>query len=247
MRRPRPQLGLRRGAGCSDSSGAIPVAYGLRLVAGSRPGRQRWSGTRAAEAGDRQRGIEMRVVTDDGVGLEVVERGSGPTLLLVHGFGGAKEDFADHARRARGAPSRRHVRPPRSRRERFAAAIPSDVLARPHGGRHARRRGRGRRGPVPAPRPLDGRDGRPPASCSRIRSGSRRSILMDTSPGPVPGIDGEMLEMGAVIALERGHDRAEADHGRVRSRSARPRTSARWPSGRATRSSTTGSGRRSRR
>ena len=37
----------------------------------------------------------MRVVVDDGVGLEVVEQGSGPTLLLVHGFGGAKEDFAD--------------------------------------------------------------------------------------------------------------------------------------------------------
>ena len=33
----------------------------------------------------------MRVVVDDGVGLEVVERGTGPALLLVHGFGGAKK------------------------------------------------------------------------------------------------------------------------------------------------------------
>ena len=29
-------------------------------------------------------------------------------------------------------------------------------------------------------------------------------VLMDTSPGPVPGIDGELLEMGAVIALNEG-------------------------------------------
>ena len=47
----------------------------------------------------------MRVTTDDGVGLEVRVEGEGPGLVLVHGFGGAKEDFADHvpalARRAR--------------------------------------------------------------------------------------------------------------------------------------------------
>jgi pimeloyl-ACP methyl ester carboxylesterase len=44
------------------------------------------------------------VTTDDGVPLAVAVRepdagpgaGDAPTLLLVHGFGGAKEDFADH-------------------------------------------------------------------------------------------------------------------------------------------------------
>src|SRR5882762_10031818 len=43
----------------------------------------------------------MRVTTDDGVELEVVVTGAatGPGLLLVHGFGGAKEDFADHVER----------------------------------------------------------------------------------------------------------------------------------------------------
>ena len=35
----------------------------------------------------------MRVTMDDGVALEVTDTGSGPGLLLVHGFGGAKEDF----------------------------------------------------------------------------------------------------------------------------------------------------------
>ena len=38
----------------------------------------------------------MRMTMDDGLALEVTDTGSGPGLLLVHGFGGAKEDFADH-------------------------------------------------------------------------------------------------------------------------------------------------------
>ena len=37
--------------------------------------------------------------TDDGVGLVVDRLGEGPPLLMVHGFTGAKEDFADHAPR----------------------------------------------------------------------------------------------------------------------------------------------------
>jgi pimeloyl-ACP methyl ester carboxylesterase len=41
----------------------------------------------------------MRVTTDDGVGLEVERLGDGPPFVLVHGFTGAKEDFADHAPR----------------------------------------------------------------------------------------------------------------------------------------------------
>lgn len=38
----------------------------------------------------------MRVVVEEGVELEVEVRGAGPALICVHGFGGAKEDFADH-------------------------------------------------------------------------------------------------------------------------------------------------------
>jgi 2-succinyl-6-hydroxy-2,4-cyclohexadiene-1-carboxylate synthase len=40
----------------------------------------------------------MRVTTDDGVGLETVAVGDAqaPGLLLLHGIGGAKEDFAHH-------------------------------------------------------------------------------------------------------------------------------------------------------
>jgi pimeloyl-ACP methyl ester carboxylesterase len=41
---------------------------------------------------------EVRVRTDDGVGLSTLVVGpvEAPGLLLVHGIGGAKEDFADH-------------------------------------------------------------------------------------------------------------------------------------------------------
>src|SRR5512140_2909056 len=38
----------------------------------------------------------MRITMDDGIELAVEVAGTGPGLLLVHGFGGAKEDFADH-------------------------------------------------------------------------------------------------------------------------------------------------------
>ena len=40
----------------------------------------------------------MRVTTDDGVGLATVAVGDpeAPGLLLLHGIGGAKEDFAHH-------------------------------------------------------------------------------------------------------------------------------------------------------
>jgi len=41
----------------------------------------------------------VRVRADDGVDLAVVEAGEGPPLLLVHGLGGAKEDFTDHVER----------------------------------------------------------------------------------------------------------------------------------------------------
>lgn len=41
----------------------------------------------------------MRVEVNDGVQLEVEVCGTGPALVCVHGFGGAKEDFADHVDR----------------------------------------------------------------------------------------------------------------------------------------------------
>lgn len=146
----------------------------------------------------------MRVVTDDGVGIEVVEQGKGPTLLLVHGFGGAKEDFADHLD---ALATRHHVvvfdhrghgesdSPPNASDytlDRMATdtlavadAVGAErfrILGHSMGGMVARRV------VLRAPERVDA------------------LVLMDTSPGPVPGIDGELLEMGAVIALNEGMD-----------------------------------------
>ena len=116
----------------------------------------------------------MRITTDDGVGLAVEVAGTGPGLLLVHGFGGAKEDFADHV----AALARDHtvviVRPSRPRRERQARR-PAGVLARPPRRRHARGRRRGRARPLPAARPLDGRHGRAPDRARPAATGSTRS------------------------------------------------------------------------
>ncbi|MGZ4689232.1 MAG: alpha/beta fold hydrolase [Acidimicrobiia bacterium] len=146
----------------------------------------------------------MRVITDDGVGLEVLAQGSGPTLLLVHGFGGAKEDFAHHVDAL--ATSHRVVTfdhrghgesdsPPDAASyslDRLAAdtvavadAVGADqfrLLGHSLGGMVARR--------VVIAHP------------QRVEA----LVLMDTSPGPVPGMDGELIEMAAVIALNEGMD-----------------------------------------
>jgi pimeloyl-ACP methyl ester carboxylesterase len=146
----------------------------------------------------------MRVVVDDGVELEVVVRGSGPTLVLVHGFGGAKEDFADHLdplssrfevvtfdHRGHGesdAPDD----PAAYTLDRLAAdtlavidAVGAEramLLGHSMGGMTVRRV------VLRAPERVDA------------------LVLMDTSPGPVPDVDGEILEIGAQLALTDGMD-----------------------------------------
>ncbi|MSO79067.1 MAG: alpha/beta fold hydrolase [Acidimicrobiia bacterium] len=39
---------------------------------------------------------QMRVTTDDGVGLAVEVTGTGAPLVMIHGFTGVKDDFSDH-------------------------------------------------------------------------------------------------------------------------------------------------------
>jgi 3-oxoadipate enol-lactonase len=146
----------------------------------------------------------MRVTMDDGVALEVTDTGSGPGLLLVHGFGGAKEDFADHvdalAARHRvvtfdhrghgesdGPPD-----PTAYSLDRMAAdvlgvadAIGIDafrLLGHSMGGMVARRV------VLVAPERIDA------------------LVLMDTSPGPVPGLDPDLVDFAAGIALTEGKD-----------------------------------------
>jgi pimeloyl-ACP methyl ester carboxylesterase len=146
----------------------------------------------------------MQVVTDDGVGIEVGVAGSGPTLLLVHGFGGAKEDFADHVD-ALAATHQVVTFDHRGHGESDSPPDPSDytldrmaadtlAVADAVGADRFRLLGHSMGGMI-ARRVVLGAPQRVEAL-----------VLMDTSPGPVPGIDGEILEMGAVIALNEGMD-----------------------------------------
>jgi 2-succinyl-6-hydroxy-2,4-cyclohexadiene-1-carboxylate synthase len=45
------------------------------------------------------RSAAVRIETDDGVALAVERLGDGPLFVMVHGFTGARDDFADHAPR----------------------------------------------------------------------------------------------------------------------------------------------------
>ncbi len=146
----------------------------------------------------------MRVVTDDGVGLAVLEQGTGPTLLLVHGFGGAKEDFADQTDEL---AARYHVVTfdHRGHGESDAPteassysldrlAADTRAVADAVGADQFRLLGHSMGGMVARRLVL--------AHPQRVEA----LVLMDTSPGPVPGLDDELLEMGAVIALTDGMD-----------------------------------------
>jgi pimeloyl-ACP methyl ester carboxylesterase len=146
----------------------------------------------------------MRVTMDDGVALEVTDTGSGPGLLLVHGFGGAKEDFADHVdalavqHRVVTFDHRGHGEsdgpsdPAAYSLDRMAAdvlgvadAIGIDafrLLGHSMGGMVARRV------VLAAPGRIDA------------------LVLMDTSPGPVPGLDPDLVDFAAGIALTEGKD-----------------------------------------
>jgi 3-oxoadipate enol-lactonase len=144
----------------------------------------------------------VRIVTDDGVALEVVERGTGPALVLVHGFGGAKEDFSDQVddlardHRVVTFDLRGHGEsdgpedPVRYSLDRFAADLGNVLDALDIGACRLLGHSMGgmvvRRFVLAAPQRVDA------------------LILMDTSPGPVPGLDAEMMDLGVQIANEQG-------------------------------------------
>lgn len=142
------------------------------------------------------------VTTDDGVTLVGQRAGSGPGLVLVHGHGGAKEDFADHL----------------------------DALAASHAVATFDHRGHGE---SDAPAALDAyslerlrRDTLLVAdACGldrfrllghsmggmvvrRIATDHPHRVealvLMDTSHGPIPGFDPELMEFAAETAVAHG-------------------------------------------
>jgi pimeloyl-ACP methyl ester carboxylesterase len=146
----------------------------------------------------------VRVTADDGVGLETVVEGpvDAPGLLLVHGFGGAKEDFADHLdalaathrvvafdHRGHGA-SDKPDDPAAYSLDRMAA----DVLAVAEATalRHVRLLGHSMGGMVVRRFAL-----RAPERLAAL-------VFMDTSPGPPPGLDPELIAFGVEVVRQHG-------------------------------------------
>jgi 3-oxoadipate enol-lactonase len=146
----------------------------------------------------------MRITTNDGVGLEIEVTGTGPGLLLVHGFGGAKEDWSDHIptlavdhtvvifdHRGHGA-SDDPTDPAAYTLDRLA----SDTLqvADAAGLDSFRLLGHSMGGMV--------------ARKVVIREPERVDalIMMDTCAGPIPGFDPELMDLAAEVALTRGKD-----------------------------------------
>ncbi len=146
----------------------------------------------------------MRITTDDGVGLEVEVSGSGAGLLLVHGFGGAKEDFADHVpvlagdhtvvvfdHRGHGASDKPDDRAAYSL-ERLAADV--QLVADGAGLDTFRLLGHSMGGMVSRKVALQAPE--------RVEA----LIMMDTSAGPIPGFDPSLIDAAADVAFTEGKD-----------------------------------------
>jgi pimeloyl-ACP methyl ester carboxylesterase len=144
----------------------------------------------------------VRIAMDDGVGLAVEVAGSGPALILVHGFGGAKEDFADHvtalAEHAtvvvfdhRGHGKSDH--PPDERAYSLHRLVADTLgVADALGLRRVAVLGHSMGGMVARRLVL--------AHPDRVES----LVLMDTSPGPPPGIDPVAVDLGVEVARTDG-------------------------------------------
>ncbi len=146
----------------------------------------------------------MRVTVDDGVGLETLVAGpdDAPGLLLVHGFGGAKEDFADHV--AALAVDHRVVvfdhrghggsDAPDSPHAYSLDRLALDVLAVSEavGLRDLRLLGHSMGGMVT----------RRAALAAPEHMGAL--VFMDTSAGPPPGLDPDLIAFGVEVVRDHG-------------------------------------------
>jgi pimeloyl-ACP methyl ester carboxylesterase len=144
----------------------------------------------------------MRITTSDGIGLAVELGGSGPGLLLVHGFGGAKEDFADHVP----ALARDHTVVVFDHRGHGSSDKPADPaaysldrmaidvleVADACGLETFRVLGHSMGGMVVRQLPI------------RTPERVEAFVMMDTTAGPVTGFDPELMEIAADVAFTRG-------------------------------------------
>jgi len=144
----------------------------------------------------------MRITMNDGVGLAVEVVGDGPGLLLVHGLGGAKEDFADHVptlahdhtvvifdHRGHGASDK----PTDPAAYSFARLVDDTIaVADAAGLDHFRLLGHSMGGMVARKIALHEQ--------SRVDA----LVMMDTSAGPVPGFDPTLVDLAVGVALNDG-------------------------------------------
>jgi pimeloyl-ACP methyl ester carboxylesterase len=150
----------------------------------------------------------MRVTVDDGVELAVEVLGDGPPFVMIHGFTGAKEDFADDAPRL--AEHHQvvlfdHRGHGESDKPGDAAAYSLDRLAADTlavadavGADRFRLLGHSMGGMVAA-RIVE-------QHLARVE----RLVMMDTSPGPPGGVDPDLADLGADFALTEGMDALRA-------------------------------------
>lgn len=144
----------------------------------------------------------MRVVSADGTALAMEQVGAGTPFLMVHGFTGAKEDFADHAAcfarhstvltfdlRGHGASDH-----PADLESYSFDLLAADTLAvaDAHGAERFVLLGHSMGGMVALRVVLEH-----PERVAGL-------VLMDTAPGKPQGIDADMAEVAAQLALEDG-------------------------------------------
>ena len=114
--------------------------------------------------------------------------------MLVHGLGGAKEDFADHVPTL----ARDHTVVIFDHRGHGASDNPTDPAA------YSLDRLRAdtlavadaRVSTLPPARPLDGRHGRAQGRACSEPARVDALVMMDTSAGPIPGFDPSLMDIG---------------------------------------------------
>ena len=146
----------------------------------------------------------MRITTDDGVGLAVEVAGVGPGLVLVHGFGGAKEDFADHVP----ALARDHTVVIFDHRGHGASDKPADPTAYSLDRLAADTLAVADAVGLESFRLLGHSMGGMVARRIAINHTARLEalVMMDTSPGPIPGFDPDLIDIAADVALSQGKE-----------------------------------------
>jgi pimeloyl-ACP methyl ester carboxylesterase len=144
----------------------------------------------------------MRITMNDGVDLVADVAGEGPGLLLLHGLGGWREDFADHV----DTLARDHTVVTFDHRGHGASDKPTDpaaysfarlvedtlAIADATGLDHFRLLGHSMGGMVARKIVLQD-----PARVDAL-------VMMDTSAGPVPGFDPSLMDIACDVALNQG-------------------------------------------